>query len=289
MTALASASQNATTSRRRSVHQRSVPSWCPRHECARSPSGDRPGSGPGIPESRSGRPSRVRPGPADTAGSRRQRPGARPAGLGAARRDRALPGWPPAPVVALVGRGRHRGQRDPHPPRPPPSASGPACAGLSGWAGGLAATGRLGGAPIHGHLLQAQAEQAVVGGRHPQAQLLSHPGADPLVTAAAQGGGRAAVVGDAAVATAEHQDLNELVEDDPVSDAGPAAAKGWRTWRVGSSADTWTHRGSRTDDGRAGTSPPCDRRCESPLSITARACLVPLRLLAQALTPRGES
>jgi hypothetical protein len=31
MTALANASQNATTSRRRSVHQRSLPSWLPRH------------------------------------------------------------------------------------------------------------------------------------------------------------------------------------------------------------------------------------------------------------------
>jgi hypothetical protein len=75
-------------------------------------------------------------------------------------------------------------------------------------------------------VVQTQAEQLVVGGQHGQAQLLGHPGADPLIPAAAQGGGRAAVVGDAAVAAAEHQELDELVEDDAVGDAGPMAAEG---------------------------------------------------------------
>jgi hypothetical protein len=56
-------------------------------------------------------------------------------------------------------------------------------------------------------------------------ELLGHAQGDPLVTAAAQGGRRAAVVGDPAVAAAEHQDLDELVEDDPVGDAGPVAAE----------------------------------------------------------------
>jgi hypothetical protein len=33
------------------------------------------------------------------------------------------------------------------------------------------------------------------------------------------------VIGDAAVAAAEHQHLDELVEDDPVGDAGAVAAQ----------------------------------------------------------------
>jgi hypothetical protein len=73
---------------------------------------------------------------------------------------------------------------------------------------------------------QLQAEQLVIGGQHHQAQLLGDPGGDPFIAAAAQGGGRAGVVGDPAVAAAEHQDLDELVEHDPVSDAGTVAAEG---------------------------------------------------------------
>jgi hypothetical protein len=91
--------------------------------------------------------------------------------------------------------------------------------------GNLAAAGRLGDAAVHGQVLQFQAEQSVVGAKQRQAQLLSHPGADPLVAAAAQGAGRAGVVADAAVAAAEHQDLDELVEHDPVGDAGAVAAQ----------------------------------------------------------------
>jgi hypothetical protein len=53
------------------------------------------------------------------------------------------------------------------------------------------------GSPLH-----LQAEQSVVGGQYGQA-----------------------MVGDAAVAAAEHQDLNEPVEDDPVGDARTVAAK----------------------------------------------------------------
>jgi len=73
---------------------------------------------------------------------------------------------------------------------------------------------------------QLQAEQLVIGGQHHQAQLVGDPGGDPFVAAPAQGGGRAGVVGDPAVAAAEHQDLDELVKDDPVGDAGAVAAEG---------------------------------------------------------------
>src|SRR4029450_11369212 len=72
---------------------------------------------------------------------------------------------------------------------------------------------------------QLQAEQLVIGGQHEQAQLLGDAGADPFIAAAAQGGGRAGAVSDPAVAAAEDQDLDELVEHDPVRDAGPVAAQ----------------------------------------------------------------
>jgi hypothetical protein len=125
----------------------------------------------------------------------------------------------------LVGRGGHRGQRD--------------AAGLDGdraleallaaihraASGDLAAAGRLGDAAVHNQVLQVQAEQPVVGAQHRQTQLLGHPGADPLIAAAPQGGRRAGVVGDPAVATAEHQHLDELVEHDPVGDAPPMTAQ----------------------------------------------------------------
>jgi hypothetical protein len=71
----------------------------------------------------------------------------------------------------------------------------------------------------------SQPEQPVVSGQHRTARLLGHPGADPLIAAAAQGGRRAAGIGDAAVAAAEHQDLDELVEDDMVGMRGPVAAQ----------------------------------------------------------------
>jgi hypothetical protein len=83
------------------------------------------------------------------------------------------------------------------------------------------------------------------------------------------------VVGDAVVAAAEDQDLDELVEDDAVGDALAVAAKGWWTWRVGSSAATWSQRGSRLQDGIAGTRLHVITWCESLVIITARACPVP--------------
>ena len=79
------------------------------------------------------------------------------------------------PVVAVVGWSGHRGQRH--------------ATGLDGdraleallaavdraGAGGLAAAGCLGGAAVDRQVVQAQAEQLVVGGQHGQAQLLGHP------------------------------------------------------------------------------------------------------------------
>jgi hypothetical protein len=65
-------------------------------------------------------------------------------------------------------------------------------------------------------MVQLQPEYPIVGAKHRRAEAFGNPQRDPLVAAAAQGGRRAGVVGDAAVAAAEHQDL----------DAPSVAAKG---------------------------------------------------------------
>jgi hypothetical protein len=75
-------------------------------------------------------------------------------------------------------------------------------------------------------VVQAQAEQAVVGGQHGPAELLGHAGGDPFVAAAPQGGRRAGAISDAAIPAAEHQHLDELVEHDTVGDARAVAAEG---------------------------------------------------------------
>jgi hypothetical protein len=74
-------------------------------------------------------------------------------------------------------------------------------------------------------VVKLQAEQPVVGAKHRAPKPVGKAQGDPLVTAAAQGGRRAGGVGDPAVAAAEHQDLDELVEHDPVSHARAMAAE----------------------------------------------------------------
>jgi hypothetical protein len=129
----------------------------------------------------------------------------------------------PPPVV--VGWGRQGGQRDAarlngdrtlEPLFAAVDRAGP---------GDLAAAGCLGGAAVDRQVLQLQAEQLVIGTQHQQAQLLGKAQGDPLVAAATQGRGRAGVIGDPAVAAAEHQHLDELVEHDPVRNPGPVAAE----------------------------------------------------------------
>ena len=91
--------------------------------------------------------------------------------------------------------------------------------------GDLTAAGRLGDAPVHREVVKFQAEQLVVGAKHGAPKPVGEAQGDPLVTATAQRARRAGGVGDAAVAAAEHQDLDELVEHDAVSDAGAVAAE----------------------------------------------------------------
>jgi hypothetical protein len=82
-------------------------------------------------------------------------------------------------------------------------------------------------AAVPGEMGQLKAEHAVVGAQDEQAHLLGQDEGDPLVAAAPQGGRRAGLVGDAAVAAAEDQDLDELVKDDPVGDARRWQPSGW--------------------------------------------------------------
>jgi hypothetical protein len=78
---------------------------------------------------------------------------------------------------------------------------------------------------VHRQVVKFQAEQPVVGAKYRQPEPFGKALGDPLVAAAAQRGRRAGLVGDAAVATAKHQQLDELVEDDPVVDAPTVAAE----------------------------------------------------------------
>jgi hypothetical protein len=173
--------------------------------------------------------------------------------------DQGVQGGGQQPVVTAVGPSRHHTHRDAaclghrgtlQPLFPTVHRAGP---------GDLAAAGCLGDAAVHGQVRQLQAEQPVIGAKHRTAQLLGHPEGDPLVPAAAQGGSRAGVIGDAAVAAQPNTSTwTSLSKTTRSGMRGRWQPSGWCTWRAGSSAETWTHRGSRMDDGSAGTSPPCD-------------------------------
>lgn len=91
-----------------------------------------------------------------------------------------------------------------------------------GSAGGFAAAGGFDDAPVDGDVLQVQAHDPVVG---------------------------------------LQSDLDELVEDDPVTDAGVVAPQrvginvfGDQRAASAAAAANWSHRGSMIEDGRAGTS-----------------------------------
>src|SRR3954452_997430 len=91
--------------------------------------------------------------------------------------------------------------------------------------GALTAAGGLRDAPVDGDVGQVQADQPLVGGQHRAAQPVEEPGGDPLIPPAAQRGGRARRVGEAFVAAAEDEGLDDLVEDDVVGDAPAVTAQ----------------------------------------------------------------
>ena len=176
MTALASASQDATTSRRRSVHQRSLPSWLPQAWVRSITHRRLAWIGVGTPRMAiwldhpavdQDLPTRlvVVAGVQVHHGPGRQRTD-RTDGVQSGRQQ---------PIVTVVGRGRHRRQREAtglHGHRALQPLLAPVC--RTG-PGDLAAAGRLGGAAVHRQLRQLQAEQLVIGGQHLQAESFGHP------------------------------------------------------------------------------------------------------------------
>jgi hypothetical protein len=230
---------------------------CPRHGCAPPASGGWPGIGAAIPRGwRSGRPCRVRPAPVGRADSRSRRPGAPPAGRAAPRRCQGLKRLGQQPVVAAVGHRRDRAKRDAA--RVGDDRAFQALLATIGRAGSgdLAAAGRLGDAAVHRQMVQLQPEDPPVGAKYRQAGAFGQPEGDPLVAAAPQGGRRAGGIGAAALATAKHQDLDELVEQHPAGDAGAVAAKGMVDLADRQQRGELDPQRSRIDDGRAGTRPP---------------------------------
>ena len=142
--------------------------------------------------------------------------------------------------------------------------------------GGVPAAGGLGDAAVHGQVAEFEADHAVVGVQHQHLQGGEDAQVDPLVAAVADGGRRAGLVGDLAVAAAEHQDLDELVEHDPVGHPPTVAAQGVVGVvgpRSGSSAQNWSHRGLMSPDGRAGTGSPGITKWQHLHDSDACACL----------------
>src|SRR5215210_2343531 len=84
----------------------------------------------------------------------------------------------------------------------------------------------FGDATIDGHLSRIEADDSVIGFARHLLQSVHHPRFYPLVAPPSQCGGRALLVGDPPVSAAEHQDLDELLEDDPVGDARAMTAQG---------------------------------------------------------------
>ena len=129
------------------------------------------------------------------------------------------------PVVTPVGGGGDRAQWDPGAIAGQGALAAPLAAVDRTGAGDLTAAGGLGDAAVDGQVVKVETDDGVVGG---QGELVE-PGVDvcgdPLVAAAAQGPRRAGVVSDALVGTAEDEDLDQFVEDDPVGDTWAVTAE----------------------------------------------------------------
>jgi hypothetical protein len=91
--------------------------------------------------------------------------------------------------------------------------------------GHLAAAGGFGDRAVDGDLVEDEADDPVVGLQRDLLEPGEDAEPDPLVATVADRGGRAGRVGDRLVGAAEAQQLQHLVEDDPVSDAWAVAAQ----------------------------------------------------------------
>jgi hypothetical protein len=91
-------------------------------------------------------------------------------------------------------------------------------------ASALAATGCLGDAAVDEDLLQDQAGHAVIRLQRDLLEPGEDPGLGPFITAGADRGRLARAVGDRLIQVAEPQDLDQLLEDEPVTDPFAVAA-----------------------------------------------------------------
>ncbi|MBB4927570.1 hypothetical protein FHR34_006665 [Kitasatospora kifunensis] len=89
--------------------------------------------------------------------------------------------------------------------------------------GGFAAARGLGDRAVDGDLVQSQADDPVVGLQRDLLEPGEDSNSDPLVATIADRGDRAGRVGDRLIGATEAQELDHLLEDAPVTDAGPAA------------------------------------------------------------------
>lgn len=83
----------------------------------------------------------------------------------------------------------------------------------------------LGDAAVDGDLVQDQPHDPVVSLKRELPQPRKDTQPDPLIAAGADRGGRTRGVGNRLVGTAEPQQLQQLVEDDPVTDTPPVTAQ----------------------------------------------------------------
>jgi hypothetical protein len=224
MAALASASQNPPPAGDARCTSAACRSGCPGRGCVPPPSGGPPGLGlaphGGALADHAARSQHLPAGPVVIAGVQmhdrlggshtHHDQGIQVAASSPSSRRLAAAATPPAGCLA---------------PRSPWSAKPLLAAVDRAGPAGLAAAGCLGDAAVHRQVVQFQPEQPIVGVNYRTSEPVDNADDDPLVTAAAQRGRRAGVIGDPAVVAAEHQDLDELVEDDPIGDAAAVAAE----------------------------------------------------------------
>jgi hypothetical protein len=238
MAALASASQNSTTSRRRSVHQRSLPSWL-----------------------------------AQGVGLFDHPPAAR---LDRSRHPR-LAIWPhhaplgqnlPAGLVVVAGVQVHDRLGGQRPDRTDGVQGRREQAIVAVVDRGSAASGMPANSTAIERFSPCLRRSTGLGPATwpPQGALVVHPSmarcssSKPNSWSSAASTSRRSWSATPAVAVAEHQDLDELVEHDPVGDAGPVAAERMVDPTSGEECGDLDPQASRTDDSRAGMRPPRGRR-----------------------------
>ncbi len=106
-----------------------------------------------------------------------------------------------------------------------------------------------------------EADDPIIGFARHLLQIVHHPGLYPLIASATHHcGSRARLVGDWLVSAAEHQDLDELLEDHPIRYAGAMTAQGWFVCLEGNKARNCYQMGSMMYGGKAGTGHAPSRR-----------------------------